>query len=320
MALWNTVPSSTLLTAVNRPFKKEEMNTDVLSTSDGRRNATFNRLVFLEARVQNNTVGGDQQSGYTIDSFDLTKAAKAGLDLAVQTQGLMFNINPYSIVMTYEKDYETKAMGDSNLRDIPTAAPLSQGVQFFGNKTTVMSIEGYTGVPEKDSMIMTLTNLASLGSKWWTVTTSQAQGWANKGTAALTTFLPTATPESILFKRLGNLPIRWQIIHYACDTLVPFTESDLINKDMKDRPANNPVKSMQGEGKQRKEIARFYWGRVVSIEFYHSVSKGEITQNDIQYKMKVNIDQFDDNIAITEGNKWAKKMIGDIGSQYITGL
>lgn len=303
MAIKDRAVLTNLNSAINRPFKKD-VDTSTLLTSSGRRNASFNRLIFMEAKSQDNRVNINTDGSYSVDQtgFDLKsgkKGMEAFMDYYGQSSGLMFNINPRFIDITYKKDVFDKAMANSKLQCPKTFAPLNRGVQFYGNETTVMNIKGYTGIPEKDSMIMTLMALGSFGYKWWTYpegsTTNYFPDLAGYDVApdSASIFGKTAP----IFKRIGFLPIRWVIYYCACDTLRPFEEGDLINYG---KGANDPWQSMQT--KERVQLPRKYYGRIVNLDFTHEYKSA----NELYYEMVLHIDKFDENVGM--------------GGNYINGL
>jgi hypothetical protein len=166
-----------------------------------------------------------------------------------------------------------------------------------------MTLNGYTGIAEKGAMVSTLINIGSFEYIWWTNMGTVA---GDKASGDLTSLAPTGYVTTAgnnkniggvnvgTYKRIGNLPVRWKIFYYTCDSLQPFTEADLKN--------TNAIQSIQGVNKRRVEKPRIYFGRVESLSFTHDAK----SPNDFAYQMVLQIDQYDDFIAL--------------GDSYIAGI
>ena len=303
--IFKEISHSDFQTALNRPFDKKSAagsKLDITETgsAEGRKHVNFQRLIFQEARVQNNQVEttagappGTQMPEPGRDNIGkrIQQGAGAQMDNAqddIFGGGFQFMVNPYEIEITYTKDFVNRVVKGSPLRCPKVHASLNRNVQFFGNKVTTMKVNGFTGVAEKSGMMQMLIELGSYGYWWWT-SDKQAKG---------AMFGAGGSAGSLLYKKIGFLPVRWRIFHYACDTLTPWKpEEDVKN-------TSETIRNFQGSGsKQRKEKKRLYYGRIASLQFFQTA---EEYMHDLRYEMMIHLDQFDESLGS--------------GDSYITGL
>jgi len=293
--IFNTLNAQDKQSALNRPFEKVSLTgnpieTESLGDVNGRKSAIFHRMIFLEAKVQDNFVNDDGTASAGMVRHALGALAERWRDL--YDQGYQFLINPNYVSVAYAKDAgdrrEEKEKSEKGAFECPrTGRKLNTTVQFYGNKPTKMLIKGYTGIPEKSAMIQTLIDLGSFGYNWWV-----DQDNHNLSSFFKSTTGRVRTAGSPFFKRQFNMPIRWRIFHYACDTIDGWNP----NKDVKNY--GSLWRDIQG-GRKRVEMRRFYYGRVVGLTINQNT---ENSINDYEYTLTVDIDRFDDFLGSGSGN------------------